>query len=136
MGLSAASAGATATHRSRAPARIKSAPRSLKLRSEHVGFIYSLTISTFGVLSMACAQRPAGWPRIAQSLSTNLTKHEFEPCGSTSAPRAKGRITGVASQLNRVADSTCHIGGAMPRLGIRVALSNTSDPKGPKRKEG
>jgi hypothetical protein len=42
------------------------------------------------------------------------------------APRAKSRITGVASQLNRVADSTCHIGGSMTPLGIGVAISNTT----------
>jgi hypothetical protein len=77
MGLSAARAVATATHRRRAPATIKPAARPLGLRTEHVGFIYSLTISTISVLSMACAQQAAGWPRVAQLLSKILTKHEF-----------------------------------------------------------
>jgi hypothetical protein len=77
MGLSAASAGAMAAHRRRAPASIKAAARLLRLRDEHVGFIYSLPISTFSVLSMACVQQAAGWPRVAQLLSKILTKHEF-----------------------------------------------------------
>jgi hypothetical protein len=34
-------------------------------------------ISTFGVLSMACVQHAAGWPRVAQLLSKILTKHQF-----------------------------------------------------------
>ena len=85
---------------------------------------------------MACAQRTAGWPRTGELLSINLTNHEFESLHKDAATRMQGRITGIVSQLNRVADSTCHIGGPMPALGIGVALSNTSGPKGPKRKEG
>ena len=136
MGLSAPKAGAPASQTSTAAARIKSALRALKRPKESVGFIYSLATSIFGVHSMACAQRTAGWPRTGELLSINLTNHEFESLHKDAATRMQGRITGIVSQLNRVADSTCHIGAAMPRLGIRVALSNTSDPKGPKRKEG
>jgi hypothetical protein len=42
-----------------------------------------------------------------------------------SQPRAKLLITGIASHLNHVADTTCHIGDALEAAGMSVAYITT-----------